>query len=376
MEPVVLQCSQSQTAESITRDSSRPVFKGKSEFFKTLRFRVDEHFGDRRRSHDPRLYRKALLIAAAFVASYVFLLTTRSVLLQFFLCVIYGVAAGAMGFNVFHDANHGAFSSNRRVNFLLSCATCVVLGPSRYLWWQKHNVFHHVFTNIYQWDDDIETRGHLRMSPRQPWMVKFRKQHLYFIPLYALSTIEWIFVKDFVQYFTLKRAHQPIPPMTFAQKLEFWASKGLYISLFVVLPFAFIPAGRVVVGLLLFQVILGLTLTFIFQLAHGTEKVEFPEPTAGDPATIENDWAVHEMRTTVNFAISNRLLNWFAGGLNFQVEHHLFPQVSHTYYPEISQIVRRTADEYGIPYNVHETYLGAVKSHYKFLRTLGHEPPT
>jgi linoleoyl-CoA desaturase len=353
---------------------ARLVFSGRGGFFKTVRARVDAHFGERSKTDDPRLLRQAMIILAWFVGSYTLLLFARSAWAQLILCISYTLAACALGFNLFHDANHGAFSSSRRVNLFLSRLTCVFLGPSRYLWWQKHHVYHHVFTNVFQWDDDIETRGFLRMSPRQPWERKFARQHLFFVPLYALSTIEWFFVKDFVQYFRLRMTHRPIPPFSPADKLEFWLSKAAYVGLFVVLPFAFIPAPRVLLGLLLFHVMFGLALTFIFQIAHGTEKVQFPEPQAGNPAQIEEEWAAHEMRTTVNFAVNNRLLNWFAGGLNFQVEHHLFPHMSHTYYPEISAIVQQTAAEYGLPYNLHDTYVDAVKSHFRFVRSLGVEP--
>lgn len=352
----------------------RLVFTGRGDFFKTLRSRVDQHFAGRARVGDLRLHRKSAFIAVWFVSSYVLLLSTRSAGWQLLLCLSYAFAACALGFNVFHDANHGSFSSSKRVNLFVSRVTCIVLGPARYFWWQKHHVYHHVFTNLFEWDDDIETRGHLRMSPRQSWEPKFKNQHRFFVFLYALSAIEWFFIKDFVQYFTLRMTHRPIPPLSSGEKFEFWGSKLLYFALFVALPFAVLPAGSVVAGLLLFYIIFGLVLTLIFQIAHGTDKVEFPVPTEGNPARIEEEWAAHEMRTTVNFATDNHLLNWFAGGLNFQIEHHLFPPMSHTHYPEISDIVRRTAAEFGLPYNAHDTYLGAVQSHYRFVRMLGLEP--
>jgi linoleoyl-CoA desaturase len=364
----------SHTTAPVNGRPARLVFTRKGQFLKTLRARVSDHFGDRKRSDDPRLYRKALLIAAWFTVSYVLLLMARSGPAQCFLCVSYALAFCTLGFNVFHDANHGSFSSRKRVNLVLAWLSSIILGPSRYFWWHKHNIFHHAFTNVYQWDDDIETGGHLRMSSRQPWEPKFRGQHLYFAFLYAFATIEWFFVRDFRHYFALKMRYQPLPPMSRSEKAEFWACKGLYAALFVALPFVFHPAARVITGLLLFHAITGLTMTLIFQLAHETETVEFPVPAGGDPAIIEDEWAAHQMRTTANFATGNRLVNWFSGGLNFQIEHHLFPHISHTYYPEISGIVRRTAAEFGLPYNLHETCIKAVKSHYRFVRELGKEP--
>ena len=349
------------------------VFKGSSDFLKTIRARVDRRLVGRSRFGDGRLYRKALIIGLWFVASYALLLTIRVGWEQLLACISLGLAACALGFNVFHDANHGSFSPSRRVNLAVSVVTCTALGASRYFWWYKHQVLHHRFPNIFRWDDDIETRGCLRLSAMQPWRPRFKNQHRFFFLLYALGTLEWFFVKDFVQYFTRwVNSYQRTPTMSRGQKLEFWMCKGVYAAIFLALPLAVMPAWRVLVGLLVFHVTLSLTLTFIFNLAHQVEKVDFPAP-AGEPATIAEDWAAHQMRTTANFATGNRLLNWFAGGLNFQIEHHLFPRISHTLYPDISGIVRRTAREFDLPYHHYETYFAAVQSHYRFLRELGQE---
>jgi len=353
---------------------AKPVtFRGSGEFIKTLRTRVDDHFAGRNRRDDPRLYRKAAIIGVWFFGSYSLLLMSRSGWAQLLLCFSYALAACALGFNVFHDANHGSFSSSTRLNAFLSWLTATLLGAGRYFWWYKHNVLHHSFTNIYKWDDDVETRGHLRLSPRQPWQPKFRNQHLFFFFFYGLNTIEWFFVKDFVQYFRGRiNPYQPIPPMTAREKIEFWTSKLIYYAVFVGLPFLILPPWRVVAGLVIFHVTLSQTLTFIFQLAHLIEKPDFPVPSAN--AMIEEEWAAHQMKTTVDFATGNRLLNWFAGGLNFQVEHHLFPLISHTHYPEIRPIVQRTASEFGLPYHYCDSYFQTVKSHYRIVRDLGVEP--
>ena len=364
-----------ETATAVNGAANRLVFRPRGAFLTTLRTRIDEHFGDRPRGDYARLHRKAAIIAVWFVGSYVLLLTLQSGWKQLLLCISYALAASALGFNVFHDANHGAFSSSKRINLLVSRLTCMVLGPSRYLWRHKHHVLHHVYTNVFKWDDDIETRGHLRMSPRQPWEPKFRNQHLFFFVLYGFNTLEWFFSKNFIQYFTLRiNPYMAIPQMSRQDKFEFWATAAFYFTFFVALPFALQPAWKVLVGLVIFHLLFGTALALIFQLAHGTEKVEFPVATGDRPASIDDEWAAHELRTTVNFGMANRALNWYAGGLNFQIEHHLFPHISHTHYPAMSEIVRRTALEHGLPYNVHDTYFGAVLSHYRFMRALGVAP--
>jgi len=352
------------------------MFLGPNNFGRTLRIRVDDYFGETSRRDDVRLYFKALIIILWFLASYVLLFFVESSWLQLLLCISYAISACALGFNVFHDANHGSLSSSRHVNLLVSALSSTALGAGRYFWRYKHNVLHHSLVNVFEWDDDIESRGYLRLSPQQPWKSKYENQHRFFFILYGLNTLEWFFVKDFVHYFTLKINHyRPIPPMSTGQKIEFWTSKVVYVIVFVALPFLFFPTGRFLLGFLVFHLTLSLFLTFIFQMAHLVEKVEFPVPS-GDPLGISSEWAAHQLRTTANFGNDNALLNWFTGGLNFQIEHHLFPKVSHTHYRKISKIIEETASEFGLPYHSYDSYTSVFRSHYRMVRELGYEPVT
>lgn len=340
------------------------------EYLRTTRARVSEALAGKTLRGDPRLQRKAVLVFAWFFVSFAAMLAVRQTWLQIILCVSYGVSASAVGFNLFHDANHNTLSSRRRANLAIGMLTSVVLGPSRYLWNYKHQVLHHRYTNIHTWDDDLETRGFLRVSPHQEWNKCYRGQHLFVFALYAINAMEMVFVKDFVQYFTLRiNPHRRIPPMSRGQKWEFWLSKFLYFAIFLGIPFAVEPAGKVLVGFLIYQFTLGVFLALVFSLAHQVETVDFTTPAGPQPATSD-EWAAHQMRTTANFANGNPAWHWFSGGLNHQIEHHLFPSISHTHYSEIRQIVQDTADEFGLPYNHFVTYGEALRSHYRHLRTL------
>jgi len=205
-------------------ERERVVFDGTGEFLNTLRVRVHETLDGRPPGGDPRLLRKAALITVWFAGSFILLLSVKSGWLQLLLCFSYGLAASALGFNVFHDANHGAISQSRRVNLSVAVLVSAVLGASRYLWNYKHNVLHHRLTNIHTWDDDLETRGFLRLTPRQHWKRRYHGQHLFVFILYAINAVELVFVKDFVQYFTLRiNSHQRIPALSTAEKVEFCA---------------------------------------------------------------------------------------------------------------------------------------------------------
>jgi len=348
------------------------AFDGAGEFLKTVRLRVHAALASGQLKGAPRLQRKAWLVAIWFVGSFALLLSVQSVWLQVLLCVSYGLAASAVGFNIFHDANHGAISARRGVNEAVGMLASAVLGPSRYLWGYKHHVLHHRFTNIQGWDDDLETRGFLRISPHQDWKPRYRGQHVFVFALYAINAIEMVFVKDFVQYFTLRmNPHQAIPAMSRMEKLEFWSGKAIYFAIFLALPLAILPFGHVVAGFLIYQVTLGMSLALVFSMAHQVERAEFP---ALEDATIPEEWAAHQMRTTVNFANSSPAWNWFSGGLNHQIEHHLFPAISHTHYEAIEDIVRTTAQEFQLPYKRFDTYGQALASHYRFLQKLSVRP--
>jgi linoleoyl-CoA desaturase len=352
----------------------RVSFDGDGDFLRAVRQRVHDRLDGAAPKGDPRLQRKAVLILAWFITSYIAMLAAPSVWLQLFFCLSYGVAASAVGFNIFHDANHGAMSSNGRVNVAVGMLASVLLGPSRYLWNYKHHVLHHRFTNLHGWDDDLETRGFLRISPEQDWKPRYRGQHLFVVFLYAINGIEMVFVKDWIQFFTMRMSeHQAIPAMSAAQKAEFWAAKAIYLALFIALPFALLPAWHVVIGFLIYQFTLGLALALVFSMAHQVETVDFPAPQ-GTPASIEGEWAAHQMRTTANFANLSPAWTWYSGGLNHQIEHHLFPTLSHTHYAGIRQVVVSTAAEFGLPYNHFETYGAALHSHYRLLRALGTRP--
>ena len=353
-------------------NSACVTFAGAGGFLPRVRAQVNGTLAPHLHKGNPAFWRKCILVTGWFLASFVLMLSSKSLAWQLAFALSYGLAASAVGFNIFHDANHGSISSNQRVNAAVAILCSMALGPSRYLWSYKHHVLHHRFTNIQEWDDDLETRGFLRLSPHQPWKPRFIGQHVFVWALYAINAIEMVFVKDFVQYFTLRmNSYQKIPAFSVAEKWEFWASKAVYLAIFVGLPFAILPFERAVAGILVYEFTVGLSLAFVFSMAHQVEDADF---IAATPMNVADEWAAHQMRTTVNFANSSPFWNWFTGGLNHQIEHHLFPSMSHTHYTTIRPIVRETALEFRLPYKQFDTYAQALKSHFRFLRGLSKKP--
>jgi linoleoyl-CoA desaturase len=285
------------------------------------------------------------------------------------LCVSLGLAMAAVGFNVQHDGGHRAYSSSRRVNRMMGFSLDV-LGGSSYFWNFKHNIAHHSYPNISGSDDDIYVGPLGRLSPWDRRYGFHRFQHLYMWPLYALLAIKWQLIDDarFIVSPGIADTHVPRPGR-FEHAL-FWLGKAIFVALAFALPLAFHPLWKVLVGYLLTGAALGVVLAAVFQLAHCVEEASYGVPSTPD-RVMDRDWATYQVESTVNFGRDSRLLTWFVGGLNFQIEHHLFPRVCHTHYPALAPIVERVCRSHGVRYFAFPSIWSALRSHQRWLRQLG-----
>ncbi len=316
-----------------------------------------------------RLHSKAVLLVALMVVNYVWLVfyTPEHWANALGLCVSLAFVATAIGFNVMHDGSHGSFSHSKSVNSLAAWSLDV-LGGSSYMWYYKHVVSHHTFTNIDGADDDIDVYPFFRFSPEQKPLAAHRFQHIYWVILYGLLYIIWIFWTDYEKYFRGTIGVIKLPKMTMRDEIVFWGSKVLNAVLFFAIPMYCVGILPAIIGFTLYAFATGLLISIVFQLAHIVEHTAFPTPTMGN---MEDEWTVHQIRTTANFATRNRLVTWFMGGLNYQVEHHLFPKISHIHYPKINKIIVETCKDYGVAYHEYPYMFTAIRSHVRTLRSMG-----
>lgn len=286
------------------------------------------------------------------------------------LAMLMGIGTSGLGFCVGHDALHGAYASRPWINRLLGY-TFDVIGANGYMWTLTHNVIHHTYTNIHGVDDDLEASPLLRLSPRAPLKAVHRYQHIYGFAAYALASLSWAFAKDYQQF--LKRPLGPFKDLVHptSEVVTLLAMKTFYYTYTIVIPLWLlpIPLWQFLVGYVAMHATSGIILGVVFQLAHVVEPTAHPMPD--DHGRLAHSWAVHQMETTANFAETNRLVSWYVGGLNHQIEHHLFPKVCSVHYPKISGIVREVAASHGVPYHYHDTLWTAIRSHYRMLRSLG-----
>jgi linoleoyl-CoA desaturase len=312
---------------------------------------------------------KAALFCICYLLVYVHLVFfTPSVWIALPECVFFGLLTAAIGFNVMHDGAHGSFSKYPFLNKVAG-ASLNFLGGSAIMWNMKHNIIHHTYTNIDGIDDDIEARPWLRFASTQKKMKLHKFQQYYFWFLYALLHLMWIFMSDYQKYFKRKIGPIPLRKMTMYEHISFWAAKLIYAFMLIVLPILLLGFTTWLFGFLLITMVTGFAISIVFQLAHTVEHTDFPLP--GDSGKIENEWAIHQIHTTANFATKNKTISWLLGGLNFQIEHHLFPRISHVHYPAISKIIKKTCGEYGINYIEFPKMTQAIVSHVHYLKRLG-----
>ena len=342
-----------------------------------LKERVEAHLHARGLSGKANrvMWARAALILGTTLAAYATILTNRCPPLAMLgLAMVIGVGLAGIGFCIAHDAIHGAVSFDARVNRLLGL-TLDLCGGSSYMWRLGHNVVHHTYTNIPGVDGDVAGSAILRQSPHAPWRPCHRYQHLYAFPLYSLATLNWVFLKDYKDAFERHwgTEHDKVHPRSSLAAMLGLKAVHYGWSLVVPLMVLRIAWWQVLVGYVAMHLTAGLILGVVFQLAHIVEGTTFPKPDAG--GVVRDEWIAHQLATTANFANGNRLLTWYVGGLNHQIEHHLFPRVCSVHYAGMAAIVRDAAQAAGLPYQHQPTLRTAILSHYRLLKRLGEAGP-
>ena len=343
------------------------------DFYSTLNRRIDEYFSLNKISKNANgvMVFKMVFYLGIFTAAYLMLIfNENSLTTQFALWIILGFFTAFIGLNISHDAVHGSLSRYSRVNKVLGY-TFNIIGANAYLWGITHNIVHHTYPNIKGHDEDLESVPLLRISPQQKLLKIHRYQYWYAFLFYSFGTLLWVFIKDYAKFFKKKIGNYENKKHPRIEYFNLFFFKALYYSLFLVLPLILVNAlwWQILLGFYALHFCAGISMAVIFMLAHIVEETEFPMPN--EDGNIDNSWAVHQLYTTADFGRENNLLNFVCGGLNFQIEHHLYPQICHVHYKPISGIVKKTAEEYNLRYNANPTFTGAIRSHIRLLKKLG-----
>jgi linoleoyl-CoA desaturase len=349
------------------------------QFYTELKKRVDSYFKDNNISKTGNLnmYIKTVFMICAYLVPY-FLFVFNvfdNKLIWLGMAILMGLAMAGMGLCIMHDANHGSFSKNTKLNSFIGYVSLGLLGGYSLNWRIQHNVLHHTFTNVHNHDEDIDPPAFMRFEPHAERRPLHKLQFIYAWVLYGLMTLMWSTTKDFKQLSRYnKKGLLKGANTTFQKELPILILSKIAYFAYMLIPYFMVKEMTIlewIAGYLIMHYFAGLVLAMIFQPAHVVESTDFPTPD--DQGNLENHWAIHQLKTTMNFATSDPVFTWLVGGLNHQVEHHLFPTICHIHYPKISKIVEQTAKDFNIPYLQKKTFAGALYSHEIMLWRLGRE---
>jgi len=359
--------------EHVAVDSGQRLkFAPDTGFLRVLRQRVGTCIHDQglKERDCPRMYLKTAVIFAVFALSYCLLVFAARIWWQALpLATLLGVATAEIGFNIQHDGGHKAYSNHPWVNKFMAM-TLDLVGGSSYVWRWKHVVFHHMYVNVAGHDTDIDLGIFGRLSPQQPRRALYRWQQWYLWPLYGVMVIKWQLFDDFHDVITGRMGVNHLPRPRGWEFALFAGGKLVFLALAFGIPLLFHPLWVVALFYVITVVVAGIVLSVVFQLAHAVEQAHFPEPRP-DTGRMQKPWAVHQVETTVDFARKSRIVSWLVGGLNFQIEHHLFPTLCHVNYPAISDVVENTCREFGVPYAANPSFPAALAAHFRWLRRMG-----
>lgn len=349
--------------------------KDNPDFYRTLNKRVNQYFREKNKTRfgDSRMVFKTVCMVLLYAVPLSLMLTgvLQSAWGILSMWVLMGFGMSGVGMSVMHDANHGAYSKKGRINKLVGLIVNLI-GGYHINWIIQHNVLHHSFTNVEGHDHDLDISV-MRFSPDQPFNSKFKYQAYYAVFLYAALSLNWTTLKDFQQVNQFQKDKLlEGQGLSYASALtQIILYKALYYGFIMAMPIYLFPTMWLwyLVGFFVMHMIAGLILSLVFQPAHVVEETDFY--AVDEETSIKSSWAVLQLRTTTNFAHRSRLFSWFIGGLNYQIEHHLFPTICHVHYRALSPIVKATAKEFGLPYYEYKTFYRAVKSHFSLLNQLG-----
>jgi linoleoyl-CoA desaturase len=367
-------CGTSILVLAMTEGQLQPLLKfdGNMEFQTALRRNVNLYFARAGRPSrgNWQVYLKAIIILCCFFASYMLLLFVAKNARQGVaasICLAFSMAG--IGFDIMHDGGHRAFSEHRWVN-RVAAATLDLIGVSSHMWHWKHAMYHHNYVNIGDYDPDVDLGILARFAPSGKRRCFHRWQHLYIWGLYAFLVAKLHLFSDFHSLIFGKIHSQPVPRPKGWDLIIFVAGKTALLVLAFALPLFYHPALSVVFYYGLTVLMMGMPLSVVFQLPHCTGRAGHPMP---DEAThkMKNPWAVHQAEVTLDFDRRSRVKTWFFGGLNYHLEHHLFPSICHVNYPGISKIVEETCREFGVKYAEHRAFWAGLVERYRWLKEMG-----
>lgn len=338
-------------------------------FFKELREEVDLYFKTTNQTKigGRRMLVKIVVLLIIYFAVYssiFYFKTTTSIFLAY---VFLGGWSIVLGLNIGHDAAHNTvFKKKKKNTYLL--LVFELLGTSSYNWVNRHLGAHHLFPNIINYDSDIQQTDIVKIFPEDKHKKMHAYQHFYMPLVYLFYILRWIVYRDFKDYHQTSIGAFDNSKFPRKELFKIVFSKLFYLGYVILLP-------SLVLGISIWSMVLAffvLTLsgsfviTMVLLSTHVGENTNFPSPN--EDGVMPHSWSYHQLLTTSDFSTDNPIINFLFGGFNHHVIHHLFPNICHIHYPELTKILSRTAKKYGAPYKQNKYLYAAMFSHFKLLK--------
>jgi len=314
---------------------------------------------------------KVVVFPSLYALSFTWLITKGNQLEVLYISyALLGLLMPLTVLNIVHDSIHNCLYKNKKANLILMHLLDLMGGDS-FVWQKRHVLFHHPYANITGWDIDLEKRKLFKLSPADDSKKMHRYQHIYMPFFYPLFTLQWIFFRDFKDYFdigSMFRKKTKVPLIAFIKLLIF---KGVYLAYILIAPAMVLQISwhHIAAGFLLMHAIAGVLTLLIVLPNHWDEDATFI--VAHDRLCVEETWAYHQLKNTNDFAIDSQFSNFIMGGLNHHVAHHLFPHINHNYLPFITKELIKIAKEKKLPYKCF-SFTGAIRSHFMLLKKNGY----
>ena len=350
-----------------TKDTSGHVYH-------QIKTKADAYLNDpkMKRMGQIALWIKFISLCAIIGISYNFLIhaTTFNALLISYL--IFGFVFLLLGINFGHDAAHHCVSGNRIVDSILFQLIFGLQGLSSYIWQIRHNFSHHIFPNVYENDTDLEISDLILLSPHQKKLAVHKYQHIYAIFLYMLFSLSWIFVVDFKMLTRKKHANINIGKVPVFELVKLVIIKAAYICIFLVLPahYSSLSYWAVIGAYLIMNIVVSVFLAFTFFISHHVNETEYLDAIDHEK-TVPDSWIRRQIVSTVDFNTHSAVANYLFGGFNLHVAHHLFPGLSHIYYPRLTRMIKETLEENNLNWYQSYSFFDGVVSHLSLLKKNG-----
>lgn len=343
-------------------------------FFTDVSKRTQAYFKETGQSGfiNAKWWLKVVMIAVIIISSYTIMMTFGNGRPWVYICTIIPFTFGGLllGFNIAHDASHNALFRNKKYNYIFLRAFDL-FGMSGYLWTLKHVRSHHKYTNIIGLDADIGQMKLIRLSPLTPILSHHRFQGLYAPLLYANFTIFLIYIKDFIMILSSEIGDQREIKHPWHEVLILIGSKVYYTFIAVGIPMLVldIAPGTILLGFWVAHMVTSTFAMMILLPVHLVDDTVFPMPDE-EENMIKNNWSVHQLDCTSDFAVNSSVVSWMAGGLNQHLAHHLCPTICHIHYGPLTKIIQEVAKEHKLDYKAN-SWMGAIASHWRFLYKMG-----